>query len=448
MTPCIAIFDIGRTNKKFLLFDDNYQIIKEEEINLSEILDDDGFAGEDIAALVNWLKNTWKSVEEDETYQIKAVNYTTYGASMVHLDKELQVAAPLYNYLKPFSKDLEDQFYANHGDKNRLAAQTSSPPLGMLNSGLQLYWLKYKKPESFKMIRHTLHLPQFVSFLFTGKLVSDYTSTGCHTMLWDFEKKDYHDWVYKEDLNKLLAPIHLHNQTFEIPYRNGKIPAGLGIHDSSSALIPYLKQYKEPFLLLSTGTWGITLNPFAVKSLTTDELQQDCLQFLTYQGKTVKASRKLIGSAHEDFVKRLAAYYKKPLDYYKSVSLDESLLKNKDFSLEKIRLNQKQNSQVKIIDTKVNITLELALYNSYESAYHQLIYELVFEQAQALLLAAEGDTKKFQNLLVDGGFSRNPIFMGLLHKFFPSIKIKAGKSAQGTALGAALVLEDRVGING
>ncbi|CAN5360688.1 hypothetical protein BH23BAC1_BH23BAC1_45030 [soil metagenome] len=442
MIPCIAIFDIGRTNKKLLLFDKYYQIIKEEEIKLPEIIDDDGFPGEDIMALIQWLKNIWLSIEKNHHYAIKAVNFTTYGASMVHLDERFQLATPLYNYLKPFPQTLEEQFYKSHGEKNYLAVQTSSPPLGMLNSGLQLYWLKHQKPEIFSRIRYTLHLPQFVSFLFTGQLVSDYTSVGCHTMLWDFEKNEYHDWVKIEELDHLLAPIHVHDQFFEIPFRGGKIPAGLGIHDSSSALIPYLKQYKEPFLLLSTGTWGITLNPFAQQPLNINELSQDCLQFLTYKGETVKASRKLIGKEHEEQVISLSEWFNKPSNYFKEISFDEKFLENLDFNPGKNNAASNTVGEANIIDTKVNISLDLELHDSYESAYHQLMYQISFEQAESLLLAAEGDIKNFKFLLVDGGFSRNSIFMKLFNIFFPQLIIKAGKSAQGTALGAALVLGD------
>ena len=59
----------------------------------------------------------------------------------------------------------------------------------MLNSGLQLYWLKKTKPEVFKKIKYSLHLPQYLSYIFTGIPLSEYTSIGCHTALWDYEKK-------------------------------------------------------------------------------------------------------------------------------------------------------------------------------------------------------------------------------------------------------------------
>ena len=49
--PVIAIFDIGKTNKKLLLFDQQYKLLHEESTQINETTDEDGFACEDIDAL-------------------------------------------------------------------------------------------------------------------------------------------------------------------------------------------------------------------------------------------------------------------------------------------------------------------------------------------------------------------------------------------------------------
>ena len=79
------------------------------------------------------------------------------------------------------------------------------------------------------------------------------------------------------------------------------------MHDSSAALIPYLACFDEPFLLISTGTWCISLNPFNHEPLTAEELQQDCLCYLSYEGKPVKAARYFGGNEHEQTVKKIAS---------------------------------------------------------------------------------------------------------------------------------------------
>ena len=88
-----------------------------------------------------------------------------------------------------------------------MAQQTASPILGNLNSGMQLYRIKYEKPEVFKQIKYTLHQPQYLSFILSSQVGSDITSIGCHTGLWDFEKNAYHEWVHKEGLITKFAPI-------------------------------------------------------------------------------------------------------------------------------------------------------------------------------------------------------------------------------------------------
>jgi sugar (pentulose or hexulose) kinase len=440
MIPCIAVFDIGKTNKKLLLFDQRYHILKEEEVYFEETVDDDGDKAEDLAALTSWLRATWKALEADQRYDILAVNFTAYGASLVHLNENREPITPLYNYLKPYPPHLEDHFYNTYGDKLTISQQTASPPLGMLNAGLQLYWLKYGKPELFKQIKYTLHLPQYIAYLFTGNLLTEYTSIGCHTALWNFEKQDYHDWVYAEGIHKLFPPLRQHYRLLETSFRSKAIPAGLGLHDSSAALIPYLKQYRKRFLLLSTGTWGITLNPFAQEPLTKSELQQDCLQYITYRGNPVKASRKFIGNVHEEHIGHLAAYFGKPVDYYRTVYFDETLTK----AFVPSDIKNEQNLEQALVKEKTASTLpidiDLSLYSTYEEAYHRLMEKIIQQQLESLLLAAEGEIDNFKVLVVDGGFSRNQVFMSLLKRFFPDLRVKAGKAAQGTALGTALAL--------
>ena len=438
MVSCVAVFDIGKTNKKCVLFDQDYQIVHEIETRFPEITDDDGHPSEDLNALTAWLKTTWQELEANTQFAIRGLNFTTYGASLVHLNAQNQPATPLYSYLKEFPVEIDQQFRAEYGSKLTFSAQTASPDLGMLNSGLQLYWLKYKKPQLFSQIKTTLHLPQYCAFLFTGQQVSEYTSIGCHTGLWDFAKKQYHHWVYQEGIISLLSPITEHTTTFNIPFRESQIPAGIGLHDSSAALIPYLKKYQEPFLLLSTGTWGITLNPFAQEPLTEDMLQQDCLNYLTYDGHPVRASRVFIGNEHEVQTRKLAAYFNQPLDYFKTIGYQPELTRIPT----PVTVAPEKTVGSTTINYQTTKTFDYHLYNSYEEAYHALMVQIIEPQIKAIHLASEYRLGTFKHLLVDGGFCKNTIFMNLLQQAFPGLQIVVSENAQGTALGAAMVLNN------
>ncbi len=156
--PVIIIFDVGKTNKKLLLFDEQYQLVLEESLQLTETIDEDGFTCEDVAALSKWLWQTYWRIYSNTKYNVKGVNFSAYGASFVHLDDCYKPLTPLYNYLKPYPKHLQEQFYNTYGGESLIARQTASPMLGNLNSGLQLYRLKYEKPDIFRQINFSLHL--------------------------------------------------------------------------------------------------------------------------------------------------------------------------------------------------------------------------------------------------------------------------------------------------
>jgi L-fuculokinase len=442
MTPCIAVFDIGKTNKKCLLFDQNFAIIRELETRLEETVDDDGHPCDDLAKLTEWMRSTWRSLEEESSLDVVGLNFAAYGASLVHLNEKGDPVTPLYSYLKPFPEDLKEQFHATYGDQQTIAMQTASPPLGMLNSGLQLYWLKHRKPDLFRQIKTTLHFPQYCSYVFTGQLVTEYTGLGCHTALWDFGQHDYHAWVRAEGLTGLFPLISSHRRQYSLPFRNRLIPVGLGLHDSSSAVIPFLKQYADPFLLLSTGTWGITLNPFSQQKLTPEELAQDCLHSLTYEGKPVKASRLFIGNAHEEWARRLADHFHTAPAYFKSVQYQPELVPvaPHQVAARSVR-NGERADQTKDASVPLGLALDLAGFQTYEQAYHHLIAQVAAAQAKAVLLAGEGKMERFDKIVVDGGFSRNGLFLKMLQAHFPSLDITVSQTSQGSAQGAALLLD-------
>jgi glycerol kinase len=47
----IAIFDIGKTNKKILLFDRSLKLVRQEEQQFEERLDEDGFPCDDLVKI-------------------------------------------------------------------------------------------------------------------------------------------------------------------------------------------------------------------------------------------------------------------------------------------------------------------------------------------------------------------------------------------------------------
>lgn len=429
--PVIAIFDIGKTNKKFFLFNEQYQIILEESVQFAELVDEDGFPCDDLQLMTRWVKNTFAEIVKREEFAVHAVNVTSYGASFVHIDHHGDPVTVLYNYLKPFPEDLQNEFYEKYGGVSRLSAVTASPVLGSLNSGLQLYRIKKEQPAVFQKIAWSLHLPQYIGFLLTGNAFSELTSIGCHTLLWDFNTNHYHSWVYQEKLAEKFPPVVASDKTVEMICEGKELVGGVGLHDSSSALIPYLACFTEPFILLSTGTWCISLNPFNEEILTEEELTNDCLCYLQYNGRQVKASRLFAGNEHEIQTKKIATHFDVPADYWKKQLFSQEIYN---------RISEEKMQAVSLsgLHHSAFVQRDLFEFTDYETAYHQLIADFVQQQEFALKLVIPA--KKPSRIFVDGGFAKNDLFMKMLALAFPEMDIYAASVSQATALGAALAI--------
>lgn len=432
---CIAILDIGKTNKKAFLIDEHYRIVRESGTCFPETKDEDGDLCEDITLLTDWVKDSLHELVSLPEYTVVAINFSTYGASMVYLDEEGHILAPLYNYLKPFPQGMQEALCAESGGLDKVCSDTASPALGSLNAGLQLYRIKQTRPALFDKIRYALHLPQYISFLVTGQPLSDITSIGCHTMLWDFSRQRYHEWVLKEGLAEKLAPVFPGNSVLPATIEGVNYMAGIGLHDSSAALIPYLSSFSEPFALISTGTWCITLNPFNNSPLTPTELASDCLCYLTYENRPVKAARLFAGSEHEQQVKRLAEYYQTPVNYYQQVVFDPAIFAQ---LLAVPPQHQIPVPGTGLLQSSRFAERSLTDFTSYEIAYHRLLMDIMEQQQfSSSLVLADTPVKR---IFVDGGFSRNTVYMHLLAAAFPHMEVYAASVAQATAVGAALAI--------
>ncbi len=431
----IAVFDVGKTNKKLFLFDENYKIVFERTARFFETVDEDGDPCENLDSLRLSVFDSLREVFAMKDIEIEAINFTSYGASFVHLNKEGRSFLPLYNYLKKYPEDLKKQFYEKYGGEEDFSFQTASPVLGSLNSGMQLYRLKYEKPEIFKEIKYSLHLPQYLSYLISSQVCSDITSIGCHTNLWDFHKNEYHSWVKQEGILQKLAPVLPCKEVLPSAFPGNNYSVGIGLHDSSAALIPYLVNFHEPFILISTGTWCISLNPFNDAPLTKDELKNDCLCYMSYERKPVKASRLFAGNDHDEQVKRISEHFAQNPGRYRTMDFNPAVIAH----LQKGKLFNKNNDQKsKVLPSSAFAKRDLSGFKSDEEAYHQLMLDIITEQFRSTNLVLKDS--KVNRIFVDGGFSRNAIYMNLLASAFPEMEVFAASMPQATAVGAALAI--------
>ena len=467
----IAIVDVGKTNKKLFLFDQQYKIVWEQATVFDGTKDEDGEPCEDLRQLTAWVQQSLKTLAALPDIKVRAINFSAYGASFVHIGADGMPVAPLYNYLKPYPEDLKKKFYDTYGGEVTFSMLTASPVLGSLNSGMQLYRIKQQQPELFARIRYSLHLPQYLSFLLTGSAWSEITSIGCHTNLWNFSQQHYHEWVYREGLIDKLAPIRpsasvqplsaplsiLSASPKPLPVPPSSLSsstshadiavAGIGLHDSSAAMIPYLESFREPFVLISTGTWCISMNPFNDTPLTVAELKKDCLCYISYRSRPVKASRLFAGYDHERQVQRLADHFLQSPAYASAIAFDPDcvdLLRNSGTAGAGATAGQAVTGAGLTGTSASPVTAsafgqrELDSFDSFDQAYHCLLLDIMDQQVASTQLVLEGTDVK--RIFVDGGFGKNQVYMHLLAAAFPDIEVFAASIPQATAMGAALAI--------
>ncbi len=434
MKKVIAVFDIGKTNKKILLFDENLQLAYQKEEKFQTTVDEDGDECDDLPLMENWMKSTLKELMSGNEYEVKAVNFSTYGASLAFLDKNGKRLTPIYNYLKEISPSIQEDLFAQYGGEAEFCRRTASPALGlMLNSGIQILWLKKERTETFDKTAAILHFPQYLSYVLTGKVVSESTSIGCHTFLWDYDNNTYSRWLAQEGIT---LPVPLPNSTtVKCGVGGQSLSVGIGIHDSSASLVPYIRGSKEKFLLISTGTWCINMNPFNHTPLTSEQLKSDCLTFMSIEQNPVKSSRLFMGHIHDVNCKRLSDYFNTPEDEFKRIKTDEIYISK--------LLKEEKNKPcffAKGMPTDYTDTsVDLSVFKDYAEAYHRLMFDLTQLNAQSidLISTPEDGVKRF---FVSGGFARNEIFVRLLADFYPDKNIYTSEIDNSSAMGAALVV--------
>ncbi|HXB28674.1 MAG TPA: FGGY-family carbohydrate kinase, partial [Puia sp.] len=219
------------------------------------------------------------------------------------------------------------------------------------------------------------------------------------------------------------------DKTFPSGPSINKCKAGIGLHDSSAALIPYLVNFKMPFILISTGTWSISMNPFNKTHLTVEELKNDCLRYLQYQGEPVKASRLHAGLEYEQQLKRIAEHYNRDIGKYQDITYNPDIA---DI------LKSNSHGTARLSDGFRFHKRDLSEFKSDIEAYYTLVIDLMEMQFLSTRLVIDGPTVK--RIFVDGGFSKNSVYMNLLANAFPEMEVFAASMAQATAVGVALAI--------
>ena len=90
-TKCCLVFDVGKTNQKYFVFNTENKILKREKVTIPKVLDEDGHMAENIEGIIMWLRESFDFIMDYNEFKIDKVSFSGFGATLVHLDKNKTV---------------------------------------------------------------------------------------------------------------------------------------------------------------------------------------------------------------------------------------------------------------------------------------------------------------------------------------------------------------------
>ncbi|SIN99493.1 FGGY-family carbohydrate kinase [Vannielia litorea] len=299
----IAVIDIGKTNAKLALVD--LGSLRELEVLTRPNrvrpgppwphFDLDGHWDFILAGLAGFRVR----------HGVDAVSITTHGASLVLLDAEGGLAAPMLDY----EHDGPEALAAEYDALRPGFEATGSPRLGLgLNAGAQLHWMFAQDAGLGARVARIVTYPQYWAGRLTGVAATEATSLGCHTDLWEPRAGRPSALVDRLGIAGKLAPLRraaevLGPVTAEVARATGLAPGTpvhCGIHDSNASLLPHLMRRTPPFSVVSTGTWVVVMTlPGAGAPLPALDPARDTLVNVSAFGQPVPSARFMGGREHD-----------------------------------------------------------------------------------------------------------------------------------------------------
>jgi L-fuculokinase len=420
MNGCVAVFDIGKTNMKVVVFDAAGKVVAERGHPNGSVLPDAFWPYRRLGAesagafLIGALK------ELGALFPIEAISISAHGAAGVLVgDRDAALPAVDYEF------DIDADVAAEYDQVRPPFEETLSPNLPRgLNLGRQVYYLQRRFPAEFAAARAFLGYPQYWSWRLSGVAATEFTAMGSHTDLWRPMEGRLSSMVDKLGWRRLFPPLRKAWDTLgplkpEVAAATGLAPnvrVICGAHDSNASLVPHLMARRDPFTVISTGTWVIIM---AVGGMGRLDPEADMLANVDVRGAPVPTARFMGG---REFAVLAGD---KPADADAAdvagvvasgvMALPAFTDQGGPFGARKGR-----------IEGGAPATPEAR--TALATLYAALVTAHVIER-----LEAPGD------LIVEGGFTRSPAFAAVLARLLPARRVVIAPAAAGAAAGAALL---------
>jgi len=420
MNGCVAVFDIGKTNMKVVVFDAAGKVVAERGHPNAVLLPYARCPYRSLSTEGAWAFLIGALKELGARFPIEAISISAHGAAGVLVTDEREALRAV-----DYEFDIDGAVAAEYDKVRPPFEETLSPNLPRgLNLGRQVYYLERRFPTEFAAARAFLAYPQYWSWRLSGVAATEFTSMGSHTDLWRPYEGARSSMVDKLGWRRLFPPMRKAWETLgplkpEVAAATGLRPdvrVICGAHDSNASLVPHLMSRRDPFTVISTGTWVIIM---AVGGKARLDPAADMLANVDVRGVPVPTARFMGGrefailagetpaDAHEADVAAMVASGVMALPAFTD--------QGGPFGARKGRIEGPAP------ETPEARTALATLYAALVTAH-------VLER-----LEAPGD------LIVEGGFTRSPAFAAVLARLMPGRRVVIAPASAGAAAGAALL---------
>jgi sugar (pentulose or hexulose) kinase len=444
----IAVIDIGMTNKKVAVYDGSLRQLDAKYCNFAPKMAG-GLETHDLEAMEEWFVKEIKTFATQ--YPIKAIAVSAHGATFVCVGKDGKPAIPCVYYTHEPGEELYRRFYEHFGDERELQARTGTPAFkALINPAKGLFFARETYGEDFKKVTAILPYPQYWGFRFTGKAGVETTYMGNHTYLWDQIDNRLSTVAQKMEIAPLI-PDKLRNSwdtlgtvSAEFASRTELSPktiVTMGIHDSNSAmLLHFARKGERGFILNSTGTWCVIMNPVTKYGFAPDELGKVVFFNISAFGTPIKTAIFLGGQEFETWSGIIMKIHGRTgIPVWNEETYRRILREKRLFLLPELTPGSGQfpSSKARIVENGKNYFPADA--GSCSASYEELFAALRLSLVMQTLAGLERiGIQKGHEVYTEGGFRKDDSYNRLLSSALEDNKVFLTNVTEACALGAAM----------
>lgn len=256
--------DLGATSGRAILgtIENDRLELKEMRRFPNPIIDINGHLYWDLLSLYNQIIESLKEIGSLDI-PIQSIGIDTWGVDFVCFGKDGEALRMPYSYRDPHTVGAPEKFFGKM-PKEELYKKTGIQIMNF-NSLFQLFTLRENGCSTYPVTDKILFMPDALSYLLTGKMVTEYTIASTSQMINPYDRKFDTSILNAVGLSEdHFAPIVFSgteigklSESVKRQTNAGDIPViAVAGHDTGSAVLATPAK-NENFAYLSSGTWSL-----------------------------------------------------------------------------------------------------------------------------------------------------------------------------------------------